>query len=277
MEKVIHVLKNRWLRLGVSFLSLGYCFFVGWVAWLAFAYYLVPTNSASLFSLYLLVNFLFGSIMFYTRKSFPTMLVACVAPLEVFVLLILGFGQWYMIVPPLVIVVVTFFAAANTESLKTVLGTIYLMMFVVGTLVYLTLQTFNLSINSLLTNEEYDINLRSLDYEVSPSGTYRLVTYIDEGEDEHRSVSYYVEKTEEDMELWFLDCYRVFGCRKVLVTVYQNDISYRWVSDNQLLIDGKIRDMDELFSDEEENLITMPVSVSVIKEAAIEETTDTAE
>ena len=252
MDKVLEIIKDKRVRFGVSFLSILYVYFVGFMTWLVFAYYIKPTNNASLFSLYLFVNFLLAAEMVYTRKSIITKICAVIIPFEVFAMLIAGFGQWYVIIPPLVACMVGFFACNLPENGKMVLGTLFLLMYVVGSLAYITLQNFNISLTYVITGDELDMSLRQSEYLESPDGTYRLVTYVKTNRD-RTTTSYYVEEAGRDMHFWFVDCYYTHNCQKVLTTVYQSDLKPSWVSDTELLIDGKIRDVPELFIQEEES------------------------
>ena len=215
MDKFLEILRNRWLKLGVSLLSLGLPAFLVMVDWLAFAYYLEPVNKIPLFLLYVLVNFIFAGIMFYTRKQIITRIVVLFTPLLAFVLLIIAFGQWYLIIPPVVVCAFTFLAAGTNETLKTILGTVYLLMFVVGTLVYLTMLHFNLTVQTFLQLSECDISKRSDVYSYSPDNTYRLVMYVDDAGNERSLTSYYVEKTKDDIELPYLHCYKHLYSQKV--------------------------------------------------------------
>lgn len=254
MDKVLGFFRNKWLKFGVSFLSIGYAAFLVFIAWLSFAFYLVPTNSESLFALYLFVNVIFGALMIYTRKQFVTQLVACISPIIAFAILIIAFGQWFLIAPPVIVCLVVFFAVGSSETIKTVLGTIYLILFVVGSLAYLTLMYFNLTLTSLLSDVNYDMKLRSDDVYYSTKGTYRLVQYIDDESKERRTVTYCVEQTEKDMHLWFVDCYCTYGAKRILVTVYTNNPDHKWVADDKLMIDGKVRTIS--FEEEDENDLT---------------------
>ena len=184
MDKFLEILRNRWLKLGVSLLSLGLPAFLVMVDWLAFAYYLEPVNEIPLFLLYVLINFVFAGIMFYTRRQIITRIVVLFTPLLAFVLLIIAFGQWYLIIPPIAVCAFTFLAAGTNETLKTILGTVYLLMFVVGTLVYLTMLHFNLTVQTFLQLSECDISKRSDVYSYSPDNTYRLVMYVDDAGNE---------------------------------------------------------------------------------------------
>ena len=52
MNKIFDILRNRWVKFGVSFLTPGFPVFLVFVDWLAFAYYLEPTNPVPLFLLW---------------------------------------------------------------------------------------------------------------------------------------------------------------------------------------------------------------------------------
>lgn len=253
MDKIIDIFRNKWVKFGVSFLSLGLPAFMVYVDWLALAYYLQPVSAVPLFLMYILVLFVFAGIMFYTRMQIITRIVALVTPALAFVLLFIAFGNWYLIIPPIVISAFTFLASGMNETLKTILGTVYLLMFVVGTLVYLTMLHFNLTIQTLMPFSECDISKRSTDYDFSPDKTYRLVLYIDNAGNERSLVSYYLEKTADDVELPYLRCYKHLDSLKILATMDKDSVVYKWLSDNELYIDGHVKNIKELFEQAEYN------------------------
>ncbi len=253
MDKVLDILRNRWVKFGVSFLSLLMPVFLIFVDWLAFAYYLRPVNEVPLFLLYVLVNFVFGGLMFYTRHQIITRLVVCITPVLAFVLLIIAFGQWYLIVPPVAVCAFTFLAAGTNETFKTILGTIYLLMFVVGTLVYLTMLNFNLTVQTFLEKvTECDISKRSDVYSYSPDNTYRVVMYVDDAGNERSLTSYYIEKTADDVSLPYLNCYKHLYSLKVLVTMDQSSVVYKWLNNDELYINGRAKNIKEMFEQADE-------------------------
>lgn len=258
MEKFLKFLKNRWFLFGISFLSVIYVLFVGNMVRITFTCHLEINNFTSMMALYLLINFLFGVLMFFTRKQIPTIICAILIPIEAFALMITAFGQWYLIIPPAVVGMFAFLMCGVAESCKTVMGTLFLLMFVVGGLVYNVFMNFGISLFYVITDLqghgiEVDMEERSSDYLNSPDGTYRLVKYIDNGDNGRSVTGYYVEPASQDEEYPFVYCYRVYGCRHVLSTLYDSDINPRWISDSVLFIDGRQRDMEELFSDNEED------------------------
>lgn len=258
MEKFLKFLKNRWFLLGISFLSIIYVLFVGNLVRVTFTCYLEINNFTSLMALYLLINFLFAVLMFFTRKQIPTIICAIIVPIEAFALLITAFGQWFIIIPPLAVGMFIFLICGVGESCKTVLGTLFLLMYMVGGLVYSVFLNFGISLFYVITDLqdngiEVDMSQRSSDYLVSQDGTYRLVKYIENGDNGRSVTGYYVEPAFEDEEYPFVYCYRVYGCRHVLSTLYDRDISPRWLSDDILFIDGRQRSMEELFSEKEKD------------------------
>ena len=90
-----------------------------------------------------------------------------ILPLFVFLIIIFAYGNWYIIAPPLAVVVIMFFANNANETLKTVLGTMYLLMYVIGVAAYIAIDM----LMGPITFTGVELNLRDPDYEVlSPSG-----------------------------------------------------------------------------------------------------------
>ncbi|MCL2109562.1 MAG: hypothetical protein FWH20_09505, partial [Oscillospiraceae bacterium] len=242
MTKVISFFKNKWTKIGFSALSLGYGFFMVWLSWLTGSFYLTPTNPAGLFSLFMLINILFGAAMIYTRKEIATQIAACLLHPCILIMLVFAFGNWYLLIPVFVISTVVFFAAGSPESLKTVLGTIYLILFVLTALGYLTLQTFGIFNNIF----PVDLELRDPNYELSTDGTYRLVRYIDKETKQSRTVSFYVEFTADDLSLPFLEAEKYTGATFITTRRLANEPEVFWLSDTELYVDGRVEDVTEL-------------------------------
>lgn len=254
MDKFLKFIKNKWFLLGISFLSLLYVLFLAKMVQLTFTSYLEADNMTTLMIMYVFINFLFAVLMFFTRKQVPTILTAAVIPLETFVLMIVGFGQWHIIIPPLAVSAFIFLACGVAESFKTVAGTLLLMMFVVGGLVYSVFLNFGISLRYVLVDQIYeedqelDYSFRDSDYLTTEDGRYRLVTYTKE-KDGRSVTEYYVEEAYKDEEYPFGTFRRSFGCRKVLAVAYENaNPAPRWISNEKLYIDGKTVEMEELFA-----------------------------
>jgi hypothetical protein len=232
LNKIASFFKNKWTKIGFSALSLGYFFFMLWLAWLTFTFHLVPTNPVSLFSLYLLINVLFGTVMIYTRKQVATQITACLLHPCILVMLVFAFGDLYLLVPVFAVATIVFFASGTPESLKTILGTVYLILFVLTILGYLTLQIFAITSNFFPVNLE----LRSDTYIYSKDESYRLVMYIDKEDKEHRTITYHAEFTGDDIQLPFLNGERYAGSTRILQQRLPRDFEIEVVSDNMLVI-----------------------------------------
>lgn len=235
MDKLVAFFKNVWLKRGVALLCWGYTAMLVWFAWLNFAYHFEFENSTSLFVLYLFINIAALGLMIYTRKQVITMINCMVLPPIVFVSVILGFGNWYMLIPPLVVVIAMFFICAANETLKTVLGTMYLLMYVIGVVAYVVINL----LMGRISFTDVDLSLRDANYEkLSPDGEYRIVRYIDEPTKERRTASYYIEYTGDDVDIPFGVCKKVLGCQRVLTTKFNNktDDPVFWTT---VKVDGK--------------------------------------
>lgn len=282
MEKVIRFINNKWFRFGVSLLSLAYPAFLIFVAWIVMGFFLEPTHEGALFTLYIFINVIFGGIMLFTRKQVITKMCAMITPFIAFAILLLGFGNWFIIIPPIIVGVLIFFLCSVGETTKIVLGTIYLIMYVVGVLVYLTFQMLFGNISLM----DVDLSMRSTTYNYSPDGQYRIVTYVEPEKDERRTVSFYLEKTEGDIELPFVNCRKVMGSIHLITSDYSKPAKLVWKKENDLYIDGRKREYNFDITDEDtESDITISDTSSKetssketsSKESSADSTSDTAE
>ena len=244
MDKLTAFFKNVWFRRGVAALCWGYTAFLIWVAWLCFGFHFELENPTPLFVLYLFINIAAFGLLIFTRKQVITQVNAYVLPIVAFLILIFGFGKWFITTPPLVVVIAFFFINRSNETLKTVLGTMYLLMYVIGTVGFIAMRmfmgniTFTLDENGSPSISELDLSLRDPEYEVlSDSGDYRVVRYISKTGD-RQMVSYYVEDAREDVKIPLGVCKKVAGCRHLHTAVF-SDKNYnhiRWATQK---VDGK--------------------------------------
>ena len=257
MDKLVAFFKNEWFKRGVALLCWGYTAIMLWIAWLCFGYSFEFENATALFVLYLFVNIAALGLMIYTRKQVLTMVNCMLLPPIIFCIVIFGFGNWYMILPPLVVVIAMFFINNANETLKTVLGTMYLLMYVIGVVAYIAVNLFmgDLSFTGV------DLTLRDANFEkLSPSGDYRIVRYVDKP-GERRTAAYYVESTSDDVEIPFGFCKKVFGSKHVHTSSYtgRDDDPVSWevttvdgVKTELLNVEGSIRENPYLIVEIEE-------------------------
>lgn len=268
MDKLVAFFKNVWFKRFVALLCWGYTALMLWIAWLNFGFFFAFDNPTPLFVLYLFVNISALGLMIYTRKQVFTKLNSYVLPPIIFAIVIFGFGNWYMIAPPLVVMIVLFFANNSNETLKTVLGTMYLLMYVIGVVGYIGIQMF-MGDFTFITG--VDLNKRDPAYEkLSQTGEYRLVRYINDT-NERKTMSYYVEYTGDDTKIPLGFCKKVFGCKFVHTATYQNrsEDLVEWstqkvdgVKTDVLLVEGSLRENPYLIKveDDEDSSSSKPTS-----------------
>lgn len=236
MDTLASIFGNVWLKRGMAVLCWGYTGLLVWLAWLNFAYFLEYDNPTSLFVIYVFINVAALGLMIYTRHQVITQINVMIMPLILLVSFILAFGSWYMLLPPICVIVAMFFICRANETLKTVLGTMYLLMFVVGGAAYVAI---TLLMGSLTIFTGVDLTLRDANYEkLSSDEAYRIVRYVDKPNGERRTASYYVEDVSGDIDIPFGKAKKVLGCGWVLTTKYsgREDDPVSWV---KTTIDGE--------------------------------------
>lgn len=236
MDTLASIFGNVWLKRGMAVLCWGYTGLLVWLAWLNFAYFLEYDNPTSLFVIYIFINVAALGLMIYTRHQVITQINVMIMPLILLVSFILAFGSWYMLLPPICVIVAMFFICRANETLKTVLGTMYLLMFVVGGAAYVAI---TLLMGRLTIFTGVDLTLRDANYEkLSSDEAYRIVRYVDKPNGERRTASYYVEDVSGDIDIPFGKAKKVLGCGWVLTTKYsgREDDPVSWV---KTTIDGE--------------------------------------
>lgn len=300
MDKLVAFLKNVWFKRGIALICWAYTGLLLWVAWLSFAYRFEYENATSLFVLYLFINIAALGLMIYTRRQVITMVNCMVLPPIVFLIAIFAFGDMYMLLPPLCVIVAMFFINAANETLKTVLGTMYLLMYVIGIAGYIAIDM----LMGPISFTGVDLTKRDAWYEeqkdnLSPSGEYRIVRYVGDMTGDRRIASYYIEYTGDDVEIPFGFCKKVLGCQHAHSMQYtgREDDPVNWVEGEvdgeeaeMISVEGSIRENPYLIeiiseTDEAEGLVEVPAfedtkETSDIQTAEASETaeaTDTAE
>ena len=109
MDILTSIFNNVWVRRGVAVVCWGYTGLLVWLAWLNYAYFLEFENPTSLFVLYAFINVAALGLMIYTRRQVITQVNIMIMPPILFLSFLLAFGNWYMLIPPICVIVVMFF------------------------------------------------------------------------------------------------------------------------------------------------------------------------
>ncbi len=134
--------QNVWTKRAVSIFSLGYGILLGLIAYMSVFYNIQIENSTSFIVLSSIISLLFLVMMIYTREQFLTRFVS-IAAIPLFLpILLFYFGEWLIIIPLAVVIIIMFFVSGAGEATKTVLGTLFLLLYVIGAVAYFLVNTF---------------------------------------------------------------------------------------------------------------------------------------
>ncbi len=154
---------NIWLKRGASVLGLLYTIFLCVLSYRS-VFYEIIINQRLVFCLFLsVISIVAGTVMIYSRQQFLTKLSGFVMFPMLLPVVLLCFGSWEMIIPLATCAVVIFFANGANEGTKTLLGTIYLLVYILAALAYFIFTSF---LASPAVKE-------TIGEGVSPSGKYR--------------------------------------------------------------------------------------------------------
>lgn len=187
-----NILSNRWVKLGISVLTAAYLIFIGLLSWWTFLYEIRFNSEKAFGAIYIISSLFFLVLMLYSRKQLPTRIIAMILPLPAFLLILFNFSRPLIFIPPLVVSLIIFFSCSAKESTKVIMGTIYILLYVVGIVVFIIAtalfrgSSVETKINSSAPSEvtsQYDMaaidNLNAMS--VSPDGKYRyyIVDVVD--------------------------------------------------------------------------------------------------
>jgi len=149
----------------LSLLSIGYIGLMIFLAYSSLYYDIKITNKTSFVILEIFLGLLFGGTMLYTRKQILTSIAGIFGLLFYLPVVILYYSKENLIllIPLGIVSVLVFFFSGAGEGLKTILGTIYLLLYIICILVYyLYISIFAGSTVDVITHES-----------ISPSQNYR--------------------------------------------------------------------------------------------------------
>ena len=193
MEKVKKVLTNKWFILVVSVLCAAYTIVLGYFAYAVFFYEIVYTDKMTFAIAYSAFSIISALFFFYTRKSFITCIIGMVNMVAFFPTLLLDWGNWPLLIPAAMVTVFGFFCCKMNDTIKTVFGTIFLLLYILGGIAFfLIMNVFRVTtVDTLLTP---DGGL------VSPSGYFRCYV-LDVQNKSSGKVAIYVEPNQLDKNI----------------------------------------------------------------------------
>lgn len=139
------LLENVWVKRCVSVFAGAYAAVIALFTYATFLYDLVFVDGkqGTFLVIYTVASIVFLALMIYTREVlFTRILSVLLLPIVFFLLLFnISNGNWVLIIPAFVTAIVIFFAAGTRETVKVIMGTIYLLLYVLGIVAYIVCQT----------------------------------------------------------------------------------------------------------------------------------------
>ena len=200
-------LSNPWVKRSVSVFNLAYFAVVCMFTLATFLYDIefAEGKEVTFFVIYFVASVLFMCLMIYSRREICTKLVSVALLPVCFALILFNWGNWILIVPPFIVGLVMFFASGVHETTKVVLGTIYLLIYVLGLVGFLVLRMLfgGSSVTTVLDqnlpnhddvfqlyNDETQwkklLEVTKEENLISPDGKYKLVLYDIQDNDKGR-------------------------------------------------------------------------------------------
>ncbi|MBR1864336.1 MAG: hypothetical protein IJ806_09640 [Ruminococcus sp.] len=188
-------LSNPWVKRAVGVFNLVYFAVITLITLATFLYDLEFTagQERSFFTVYVAASVVFLGLMIYSREVFVTKLISVLMLTVVFCMILFNMYDWILIIPPFAVALIIFFVADTNETLKVIMGTIYLLMYVLGLVAYFV---FNMlfagsTLTELSADMSRDTDVFGLykphfteicemtrdDNALSPDGEYRIVLY----------------------------------------------------------------------------------------------------
>ncbi len=209
-------ISNKYIRFGISCFNVLYLILIAALTVWSFLYEIVFTSPTGFYVFYIILSIIFGALMLLTKNQVFTRIISMSILFPTFFLTLFNFDSPILFVPPLIVGVIMFFACGASDLSKVILGSIYVLMFVVGIAGYNIISTLfggsaietrldasvtDTEITSLYDMDKIaDLNAKS----VSPDGKYRY--YILDVQDNDRGkVIIVVEPNDLDIHYMFFD------------------------------------------------------------------------
>lgn len=224
----VNLLKNIWFQRCVGAVSILYTLLLGWMAYAA-AFYRVEYVNKPLFAfVFVAVNLLMLTLMLLGRKTVLVRILSILNMIFYLPLVLLDFKDWLMIIPPAIVVLVMFFCSGNSESCKTVLGVILVLIYVLAALGYFVLSSL------LLTK----VDGTRIQDGVSKSGNLRY--YVMEVKDNSGGrTDVYVEPNNLDKDFGMI-VYRAKGYQQRKYTSRSHEVpTIEWRDGDELYINNE--------------------------------------
>lgn len=214
-----------WIKRILSLLSIAYGALMIFLAYTSIYYDIKITHPKSFVVLVVFLTALFGGVMIYTRKQFLTSAVGLFGLLLYLPVIVFYYSKENLIllIPLGIVTVLIFFLSGAGEGLKTIIGTIYLLLYVICILAYYLYvsifsgHTVDVIKNSMISKSQ-DYRCYVLDITDSSKGTTKVIVEPNDKDIVYSNITF-VEK----------------GYHRIVYNVRQRDLELQleWTSDEK--------------------------------------------
>lgn len=157
------LLHNIWTKRVASVIGMLYAIYVCVLSYRSIFYDVIITKPAMFCAYLSVLSIGAGAFMIFSRKQLLTKIASFILLPALLPIVILCLGSWVMIIPLALCAIVMFFANGANEGTKTLLGTVYVLIYILTALAYFIFTSY-LSSPAIKTTVETGI---------SPSELYR--------------------------------------------------------------------------------------------------------
>ena len=130
------IISNKFVRFGISVFSLLYLILTVIMAVWTFLYRIEFTSDTGFYVFYIILSAAFLVLLILSKDQLITRLISMLLPFPVFLLTLFNLSTPVLFVPPLIVALFAFFASEAKDGPKVILGSLYLLLFVVGIVGY---------------------------------------------------------------------------------------------------------------------------------------------
>lgn len=217
--------KKRLITTLVSLIGLGYSALLIFFAYAALFYNMEYEDKILFAIVGSCIAVGVGFLDFFTRTSKITAILGMINVVLLFPTIVMDFGNWPLIIPAAIVTLFGFFCCKMNETAKTVFGTIFLLLYIIGGI------AFYFIFNFFKTNTVDTL----IDIQSSPSGNFRCYTLDTQNKASGKYVVYIApNKLDKDYKMFRLNT----TIKKMLYQVNKPaEISCRWEGENLYIND----------------------------------------
>lgn len=230
MEKT----KKKRMKLAISFFGVLYTAFLAWILYMS-VFYRIEYNNPVISGMVLsVINLVFMFVLILTGNQKITKIMSIVNFAVFLPTFLLEFGNWILLIPTLIALLVTFFSTKLSATVKTVWTVVIVIIYIVGTL------GFYIFTNVFLTNTDNT----TLVVGTSPEKTYRYYV-VDVQNNSTGRTEVYVEPNNKDKDILTIN-FLATGYEVKKYNAKNHDMpTVEWREGEKLYINNRRYDIDE--------------------------------